>query len=213
MGSREDEAADLKSKAMSLLKYAEKVSEEKSREIKERMASEEALLEEQRAAMEKAGRAREDLEQRETRSEATSAALDARAKAIDQREKRLKEESAALARERAEAKALWKNLESEGRRVSQKEEAIESLVAKAIAKEHEALVEQTRKVNGLAADLKGKDKSTQRHRVRLQALERDLQARKVSLETRDRKIRDEEKELGRRREEIRRMREKIEELL
>ena len=108
---------------------------------------------------------------------------------------------------------MWKNLESEGRRVAQKEEAVESLVAQAIAKERKALTEQTRKVHALAADLKGKGKSTERDRLRLQALERDLQARKVSLETRDRKIRDEEKELGRRREEIRRMREKIEELL
>ena len=198
---------------MSLLKYAEKVAEEKSRELKERMASEEALLEEQRAAMEKVARAREDLEQRETRFEAASAELDARAKAVDQREKRLKEETTALARERAEAKAMWKNLESEGRRVSQKEEAIESLVAGAIAKEREALVEQTRKVRAMAADLKGKDKATERDRLRFQALERDLQARKVSLEARDRAIREQEKELDRRREELRRMREQIQELL
>src|SRR6266511_6252426 len=33
VASREDEAAELKSKAMSLLKYAEKVAEEKSREL------------------------------------------------------------------------------------------------------------------------------------------------------------------------------------
>jgi len=101
----------------------------------------------------------------------------------------------------------------EGERVSQKEAAVEALVARAIAKERDAIEEQTRKVRSMAADLKGKDKTTERERARIQALARDLESRKATLDARDRAIRDQEAQLERRREELRRMREQIEELL
>src|SRR3972149_134454 len=99
---------------MSLLKYAEKVAETKSRELSERMDEEKSLLEAQRAAGETVARAREALDARQGRAEATSAELDARHKGLETREKRLKDESASLVRERTELKTLWKNLESEG---------------------------------------------------------------------------------------------------
>ena len=108
---------------------------------------------------------------------------------------------------------MLKQLEVEGERVSQKEAAVEALVARAILKEREAIEEQTRKVRAMAADLKGKDKATERERARLQVLARDLEARKAALDARDRSIREQEGQLERRREELRRMREQIEELL
>ena len=77
----------------------------------------------------------------------------------------------------------------------------------------EAIEEQTRKVRAMAADLKGKDKTVERGRARLQALQRELEARQASLEKRDHAIREQETQLERRREELRRMREQIEELL
>jgi len=108
---------------------------------------------------------------------------------------------------------MLKQLEVEGERVSKKEAAVETLVARAISKEREAIEEQTRKVRAMAADLKGKDKATERERARLQVLARDLQARKASLDSRDRSIHEQEGQLERRREELKRMREQIEELL
>jgi chromosome segregation ATPase len=104
-------------------------------------------------------------------------------------------------------------LEQEGERVSQKEAAVEALVARTITKEREAIEEQTQKVRAMAADLKRKDTATERERARMQALQRDLEARKASLEARDRAIREQEAQVERRREELRRMRAQIEELL
>src|SRR5439155_21251184 len=99
-----------------------------------------------------------------------AAQFEGRTKALHHREKKLRDEAAAMARERTETKAIWKNLEAERERVSRKEETIESLVARTLTKEREALVGEREKVRAAAADLKGKDKTTARERLRLQAL-------------------------------------------
>jgi len=132
---------------------------------------------------------------------------------LEQREKRLKQLAESLERERTESKAMMKKLEAEGERVSQKEAAIEALVARTVSKERDAIEEQAKKVRSMAADLKGKDKTVERGRVRLQALQRELETRQAGLEKRDHAIREQEGQLERRREELRRMREQIEELL
>src|SRR5256712_3919244 len=97
--AREEEAGDLKTKAMSLLKYTEKAADEKSRELKEHVQGEEARLETQRAEVEKAARAYADLEQRERRFETATAEFQAQTKALDQLEKKLRDDTAAIARE------------------------------------------------------------------------------------------------------------------
>src|SRR2546428_10626445 len=87
--SREEEAAELKTKAMSLLKYAEKAADEKSRGLKEHVQEQGARLEAERVKVEKVARAYEDLEERERGLETTAPEFEARAKALDQREKKL----------------------------------------------------------------------------------------------------------------------------
>src|SRR5256885_3037757 len=136
----------------------------------------EARLGAERLKVEKAARAYEDLEERERHFETATAEFEARTKALDQREKKLKDEVTGIARERTETKAIWKNLEAERERVSRKEATIESLVERTLEKEREALVSEREKVRAAAADLKGKDKATERERIRLQALGRDLEA-------------------------------------
>src|SRR5205823_4503596 len=190
-----------------------KTAETKGRELNDRMAEAQALLEGQRKEMEKVNQAREELARQEHRFETARAESEARAKALEQREKRLKEQSAALERERAESKAMMKRLETEGERVSQKEAAVEALVERAIAKEREAIEEQSRKAREIAADLKRKGVVTERDRTRVQALQRDLEARKTTLDARERAIRTAEAQVEKRREELRRMRAQIEELL
>src|SRR5438309_803232 len=76
---------------MSLLKYAEKTAEAKGRELNDRMAEQQALMESQQKEMQKVAKAREELEAREHRFETAKAELEARAKALEQREKRLKQ--------------------------------------------------------------------------------------------------------------------------
>jgi len=210
---REAEAADRKSKAMSLLKYAEKAAAAKERELKERMDETAAAIEAQRVETTKAAKAQEDLDERERRFETVKAEFDARAKALEQREKRLREEAAALVREQSEVNTLWKNLGTEGERIARKEKEVDSAVSRGISKEREALDEQTQKVRGMTTVLKNKEKSAERERVRLEALSRELQALKSGLEARDRALKEQEAQLARRREEVRRMRAQIEELL
>src|SRR5205823_5195051 len=152
------------------------------RELNDRMAEQQALMESQQKEMQKVAKAREELEAREHRFETAKAELEARAKALEQREKRLKQLADSLEGERAESKTMMKKLEAEGERVSQKEATIEALVARNVSKEREAIEEQTRKVRAMAADLKGKDKTVERGRARLQALQRELEARQASLE-------------------------------
>src|SRR5439155_740564 len=82
--------------------------------------------------------------------ETATAEFEARTKALDQREKKLRDEAAAMARERTETKAIWKNLEAERERVSRKEETVESLVARTLTKEREALVGEREKVRAAA---------------------------------------------------------------
>src|SRR5207247_8271110 len=84
LAKREEDAADNKSKAMSLLKYAEKTAEAKGRELNDRMAEQQALMESQQKEMQKVAKAREELEAREHRFETAKAELEARAKALEQ---------------------------------------------------------------------------------------------------------------------------------
>src|SRR5207249_11090300 len=112
-----------------------------------------------------------------------------------------------MARERRETKAIWKNLEAERERVSRKEETVESLVARTLTKEREALVGEREKVRAAAAEIKGKDKTIERERLRLQALSRALETLKPRLQNRQRAIRTQEADLEPRREEVRRMHE------
>src|SRR5207249_6795060 len=81
--TQEEEDADLKTKAMTLLKYAEKAADEKSHELKERAQQEEARLEAQKAEVEKAARAYEDLDEKERQLETATAEFEARTKALD----------------------------------------------------------------------------------------------------------------------------------
>src|SRR5207247_9961717 len=111
-----------------------------------------------------------ELKEKQTQRETATAEFEARTNAIDQREKKLRGEAVAMARERTETKAIWKNLEAERERVSRKEERIESLVARTLTKEREALVGEREKVRATAADLKGKDKTNERERRRPQPL-------------------------------------------
>src|SRR5437867_11318112 len=99
---------------MSLLKYAEKAADEKSRELKERVQEEDARLEAERVKVEKAARGYEDLAQRDRHLETATAEYEARTKALDQRQKKLNDEVAAIARERTEPKPIEKNLETGG---------------------------------------------------------------------------------------------------
>src|SRR5205807_2274539 len=148
LAKREEDAADIKSKAMSLLKYAEKTAETKGREVNDRMAEQQALLEAQQKELGKVTRAREDLEQREHRFDTAKAEFEARAKAVEQREKRLKTQGDALERERAESKTMLKQLEVEGERVSQKEAAVEALVAPAAWKTSDRPTEPANRKRG-----------------------------------------------------------------
>src|SRR3989475_809955 len=132
--SGEEEAVELKTKAMSLLKSAEKAADEKSRELKERVQEEDARLEAERVKVEKAARAYEDLDERERRLETATAEFEARTKALDQREQKLKDEVAGIARERAETKAIWKNLEADRKRGSRKEATIDCLVSRRLGR-------------------------------------------------------------------------------
>ena len=93
------------------------------------------------------------------------------------------------------------------------EQTDDALVARTLAKEREAIAEEKEKVRAATSELKGKDKVTERERIRLQALGRELDSLKTRLGNRERAIRNQEAELERRREEVRRMRAKIEELL
>src|SRR5438046_8728111 len=88
LAKREEDAADIKSKAMSLLKYAEKTAETKGREVNDRMAEQQALLEAQQTELGKVTRTREDREQQEHRSDTAGPECAARAKAARHLERR-----------------------------------------------------------------------------------------------------------------------------
>src|SRR5207248_2542909 len=90
----------------SLLKYAEKTAEAKGRELNDRMAEQQALMESQQKEMQKVAKAREELEAREHRFETAKAELEARAKALEQREKRLKQLADSLEGERTRSRLL-----------------------------------------------------------------------------------------------------------
>ena len=211
--AREKEAADLKSKAMNLLRFAEKTAETKERDIADRLDEEKALLLEQRAEAEKLGRLREDVERHQHRLEANTAEHEARSKALAVRESRHKEDVAALGRERVEMKALWNKLETDRAQVSKKEEAVDALVARTLEKDRETLERETEQTRGLAAELQKKDKALAQEGRRIRALESDIQALRAKLEERERVIEARETDLDRKRDEIRRLKEQLEALL
>src|SRR3972149_4205608 len=141
-----------------------------------------------RAGSEALARARDEVERREARLESATAEHGARMKAFERREARLKEETEVLGQERAELKALWKNLETEGQRVTRKEQAIETLVARMLDKERASLEEESRKVRDVSLALGRKDKAMAKEARKLEALESDLRALQSKIDARERAL-------------------------